>query len=70
MKIHKVILRYRKPPPGERKQSVYRTDAGIGDARDFAVKWAAYEHIATVTIHQGRRLIETIKPVPTADHPP
>jgi hypothetical protein len=68
--IHKVILRYRKPYPlnfgRPQKQSTYRTDAGIGDARAFAAQWAACAHVAGVTIRQGRALLETIKP-PTHD---
>lgn len=68
--IHKVILRYRQPCPRNfgrpQRQSTYRTDAGIEDARAFAAKWAAYGHVAGVTIRQGRTLLETIKP-PTHD---
>jgi hypothetical protein len=32
------------------------------DARAFAAKWAACAHVTSVTIHQGRALLETIKP--------
>ena len=64
--IIKVILTYTT----RSRRSVWKTDAGIEDARRFAAEWAAYDHVATVTI-KGRGLLEITKPQqqPTQQQP-
>ena len=55
--ILKVIITYKEGS----KRSVWKTDAGMEDARRFADDWAVKEHVSCVRIFRGRTLLQHVK---------